>query len=529
MASPPTAERSSRKTGNPISELIRAFYALLCDPSFAIFVIITLAVASILSMVIVDQLPFRGEMARMRFAERLDEPWIWFLVNVIPEHPYRSAVFRTLLAMLSLSLLACIIKRWRFQWGQALSNPLPNDERFESARTVGWVSRTAVVPSEIAAFFRSRLFKVDVESASDSMRLAATRFGIARVGPILTHVGFLLLVIGGLLMASTGSSGMLWMRPGDWVEIPNTDVRLEVLDFEIEKTERGQIADYIATVQLVRDTTVIKNHRLEVNKPLRYAGYSFYQASYRSDPTSLRTLQLVFDVPLDGEAIGGSDAQESSSTMPPEMKEMMPHGQKHLEFHNPQTLSMQPGERITLPNTSYTAEIDTFFTDFRMGQDGPAQGSPEARNPAVRLGIYKDGVLLGYRWHFLFHPDMAIGSGPELPIRFASFDGVMQTGLEMSTHPGSAWVWAGLAIMTLGTLMAFLIRHERVLLRARRRGEDWEIDWIHTGTGNQDPALVDHPWQAAVSSLAARFMDTWKPEQGGPQRWPGQETSNSGE
>lgn len=529
MASPPPAESTRRPAGNPISDLIRAFYALLCDPSFAIFVIITLALASILSMVIVDQLPFRGEMARMRFSERLDEPWIWFLVNIVPEHPYRSAAFRTLLAMLSLSLLACIIKRWRYQWRQALSNPLPTDERFESSRAVGWISRTTVAPSEIVSFFRSRLFRVDVDSSPDSIRLAASRFGIARLGPILTHVGFLLLVIGGLLMASTGSSGMLWMRPGDWVEIPKTDVRMHVLDFEIETTDRGEVADYVSTVQLLRDTTVVREHRLEVNKPLRYAGYSFYQTSYRSDPTQLRTLQLVFDVPVDGDVSGGSQAEEPAENMPAAMKEMMPHGQKHLEFHNPKTLSLRPGERIELPRTPYKAEIDTFFTDFRLGQDGPMQGSAEPRNPAVRLGIYKDGALLGYRWHFLFHPDMAIGSGPELPLRFASFDGSMQTGLEMSTHPGSAWVWAGLAIMTLGTLMAFLIRHERVVLRARRRDEDWDFDWIHTGAGNQDPTLVDSPWQAAISSLTARFMDTWKPEQGEPQRWPGQETSNSGE
>ena len=98
MASPGPAEEKRRPTGNPISDLIRAIYALLSDPSFAIFVIITLAVASILAMVIVDQRPTPNDIARMP-TDRLDDPWIWFLINIAPEHPYHTAAFRTLMAL----------------------------------------------------------------------------------------------------------------------------------------------------------------------------------------------------------------------------------------------------------------------------------------------------------------------------------------------------------------------------------------------------------------------------------------------
>ncbi len=638
-------------SGNPVVELVRATYHLLSDTSFAIIIVLVLALTSILAMVVVDQLPIRGELARVRLGDRMDEPWIWFLVNVVPDHPYRSPLFRTLLALLSLSLLACIVKRWSHQWRQAFSNRLPAEDRFDSSRVVSWSSQQALPMEKAVSFFRGKWFHVKAQESGDSFRLAASRFGFARMGPILTHLGFLFLVVGGLIMASSGTSSMVWLRPGDWVRIPGTDAHIELLDFTIEMTSRGQIADYVSHVRLVRDTTVVREMHLEVNKPLRHAGYSFYQSSYRPDPFAIPSLQLVYDVPVEpsigdrsttgetseeaaGEAPGAgqggepeapgraesgqgragdqpgegsgmgpgkgpdmgsgerpgehpSDAPTEAeleerlrellpegmdpSSVPPPMRRALlaeaglsdrvlgagdtegamggtmgdamgsamggamggaesaggPHGQHSHRFVNPVTFTLRKGERIEFPRTPYAAEIDTFFTDFRVGEHGPAQGSNEPRNPAVLLRLYEDQDVIGHSWYFLFHPDMVIGTGPELPLRFVSYDPVMQSGLEMATHPGSEWVWVGLAVMTLGTLVAFLIRHERVLLRARRADGAWKVDWIHIGAGNQEPALVDHAWQASITSLTAKFLEQWPPAAGKPDRYPKPKTTNA--
>ncbi len=612
-------------SGNPVVELVRATYHLLSDTSFAIGIIIVLALVSILAMVVVDQLPIRGELARVRLGDRMDEPWIWFLVNVVPDHPYRSPLFRTLLALLSLSLLACIVKRWSHQWRQAFSNRLPAEDRFDSSRVVSWSSQQALPLEKAVSFFRGKWFHVNAQKSGDSFRLAASRFGFARMGPILTHLGFLFLVVGGLIMASSGTSSMVWLRPGDWVRIPGTDAHIELLDFTIEMSSRGQIADYVSHVRLVRDTTVVREMHLEVNKPLRHAGYSFYQSSYRPDPLAIPSLQLVYDVPVEpgigdepeaarragaGQGRAGDQPGEGSdkdpdmgsgerpgdalteveleerlrellpegmdpSSVPPAMRRALlaeaglsdrvlgagnteggmgsamgstmggtmggamgsamggeesaggPHGQSSHRFVNPVTFTLRKGERIEFSRTPYAAEIDTFFTDFRVGEHGPAQGSNEPRNPAVLLRLYEGQDVIGHSWYFLFHPDMVIGTGPELPLRFVSYDPVMQSGLEMATHPGSEWVWVGLAVMTLGTLVAFLIRHERVLLRARRADGAWKVDWIHIGVGNQEPALVDHAWQASITSLTAKFLEKWPPAAGKPDRYPKPKTTNA--
>ncbi len=612
--SPPSAEPA---TPNPIA----ALYQLLSDPSFAIFVIIALAVASILGIVVIDQVPFRGEMARMRFQDQADDPLVWFLVNIVPERPFRSLLFRTLLALLSLSLLACVIKRWRSQWRLAFKVPQPERGAFDGSGAVVWRTSKRPASEELKAFLKRRWFALREGGADDELLLGGNRLGVARLGSVLTHVGFLLLVVGGLVMASTGTAGMVWLSPGESVWIPGTDAQLHLEDFRIETTPQGQIKDYVSSVRLVREDAPVREMEIEVNKPLRYRGRSVYQTSYRAEPDRVRSLTLVYDMPVPGtspgagaddadrskpsgpneadrskpsggeagsnapnsdDAPGGesassraqsrTDAGTASASQRPEghpdveavPASLQPEGHPDIEemrrmasemgrgepaspmgeppagsgmampphestgggrFRNPSAMVLPAGERKALPGTPYSVEIDTFLVDFRVDRGGFRLGSAEPRNPAARLRFFESDSLIGSGWYFLFHPDMPVGSGPDLPIRLADYDPFMQTGLEVATHPGSAWVWAGIAVMTLGTLLSFLLRHERIWLRVRpaaaaTNAQAWELALVHTGASKQDPSLVKQSWESAITPLTARFLRRWPARGGRPDRVP---------
>lgn len=531
-------QEKKRAPGDSAPNPFGALYALLSDTRFAIIVIIALAVASILGIAIIDQVPFRGEMARMRFADRLDDPQIWLLIHVVPEHPFRCLVFRTLLALLSLSLLACVIRRWRRRWRQAFTIPWLSGGILSTPGAVVWTVAEQPEAESVIRFFRKRFFNARWKQTGATLTVTASRFGVARLGAVMTHLGFLLLVVGGLWMASAGFSHMVWMRPGEAVEIPGTDARLELRDFRIEMTPRGAVSDYISSVRLMRDTTVIRETEIEVNKPLRYRGRSFYQSSYRRDPLKVRSLNLVYDAPLgpipvrpvapgnrgvtrrDGSSPGTHTPRPDGSPMHGMTQSLDPKA-----FANPTTLVLPAGDRTPLPGTPYAAEIDTFFADFLMSAEGPRLGSAEPSNPAVRLRFFEADSLIGRTWYFLFHPDMPVGTGPELPLRFASYDPLMQTGLELATHPGSQWVWAGIVVMSLGTVLAFLLRHEQVWLRIRKREDvetgGWELAMIHRGASPQDPALAQESWGAAITPLTGRLLEKWAPTDGAPERWPG--------
>jgi cytochrome c biogenesis protein ResB len=523
-------------------------YELLSSPGFALFVIIALAIASILGVLIIDQVPFRGEMARMRFGDQPSNLLEWLLVHLVPEHPFRCQFYRMLLALLSLSLLACVIKRWRQRWRQALTHPNPAAGGFDGPTAVVWMTASEPTEGALRSFLRRRLFTVRDERDGTGLRLAAARWGIARLGPVFTHLGFLLLVLGGLWMASTGFSGVVWLRPGDSCEIPGTDARLRLDDFRIKMGPGGRIAEYTSSVRLMRDTTLIRATDIEVNQPLRYRGRSVYQSSYRRVPTEVRSLNIVLDagaLPAESAPSGGTGALDAQGSPhgasavgePPGAQEgarpasphgsqgTMPHTALRDPFLNPITFTLLPRERTPLPGTPYAVAIDTFLVDFLFAEGRAHLGSDEPRNPAARLAFFMGDSLVGRTWYFILHPDMPVGDGPDLRLRLASFDPLIATGLDIATHPGSGWVWAGIAVMSLGTLLSFMLRHERVWVRIvvnrEGGGGGWEIAAIHSGGEPQDPARVRKDWEAAITPLLASMIDNWPARGGKPRRWPG--------
>lgn len=503
---------------------IVAIYDLFSHTKFAIIIIITIAIASILGIVIVDQVPIRGEMAARMYADRSGEPLVWFVTHLVPERPFSYPPYRVLLTLLSLSLVCCIIKRWRWQWSRALVIRPVRDEMFTGNAVTIWHPTAAPGADQLAAFLKKHLYALRVEIDGDTIRIAGSRFGIARLGALLTHFGFLFLVFGGLVMSSTGFSTVVWMAQGDRVSIPNTDGTLELLDFQIHTNERGQVRDYVSTVKLYRNGDLLKEVDIEVNKPLRYKGHSLYQASYRRDPFMVKSLDLMYDA-APAQAKTETGEGDTQTTPPPGMggmDGMSPHGEgDRTMFLQPATITLRHGEMKVMAGTPYTVAIDTFLADFRISPDGPYLGSQDPINPAVHISFFAENKLAGSGWYFLMHPGMVVGEVPaDAAVRFAAYEPNVLTGLELSTHPGSGWIWAGFIVMSIGTLLSFMLKHQEVWLRLRRAGEKWELAMIHSGATPQDPDLVAQHWQTSISSLTLKAFENWPAAKGKPDQMP---------
>ena len=534
MAGESLSTRSERKGA---LWLLRELYDLLSDPTFAILIVIVLAVASLIGLVIVDQIPFRGEMARMRYADRPGDPWVWVLTHIVPASPFRAVAYRTLLALLSLSLLACTVKRWRRAWRLAIAIGWPPEGAFGSgpsgsSSALVWVARTPKVLEEITGHLRRSLFAVRTREANGTTLVSASRFGLSRLGPVLTHLGFLLLVAGALWIGAAGTSRQVWMSPGDTAQIPESTLRLALKDFRVETTPTGEVSQYISEVTLYDGTALIREAQIAVNKPLRYRSYSVYQSSYRQDPSRVRSIDLVIDAavgdPVQSDPPAGMAQMEGTPAGHPPIPgraERPRHEQVPQRFTAPVSLSVPWGDWVALPGTPYTVAIDTFFIDLRIDAQGPTLASDEPRNPAVRLRFMEGEAPAGQTWFFLMHPDMPVGSGPNLPLRVTGYTPLLLTGLDVTTHPGAGWIWAGFAVMTLGTLLAFLLHHERVWLRLRRQGLGWEVALIHQGAPRQAPEYIREPWEASATALGIGMLRRMEPEGGGPVRWPGAGTS----
>ncbi|PKL08953.1 MAG: hypothetical protein CVV51_06260 [Spirochaetae bacterium HGW-Spirochaetae-7] len=103
-------------------------------------------------------------------------------------------------------------------------------------------------------------------------------------GPDILHMGLMLLVIGSIWSFSGHRQGSVVLAPGDGVNLPDGAV-LHLDDFRFERYDDGRPRDWVSVVSILKDGKPVKDRvEVRVNSPLRYAGMTFYQASYEEVP-----------------------------------------------------------------------------------------------------------------------------------------------------------------------------------------------------------------------------------------------------
>lgn len=73
---------------------------------------------------------------------------------------------------------------------------------------------------------------------------------------------------------------------------------IKLKDFRIEYYKPASVRDYISDVQVVKDGSVVAEKSIEVNHPLYFGGYHFYQNSFDAEGHKYTILSVVSDTGL---------------------------------------------------------------------------------------------------------------------------------------------------------------------------------------------------------------------------------------
>ena len=346
-------------------------------------------------------------------------------------HPYSSWWFLTLLTCLSVNLTLCTIDRW------------PN--------TVGWLQRKSC-PREAAFFEKDDCQRVELRVGDTSCREALLRvlaqkgYRVAqaeqgeihslvaekcvwgRLGSLVTHIGLLALLLGGIASALSGSRQLAMLGVGEQVPIPGTLETLRLNDFRIEETETGQVSDYLSSLSVLAGETVVAQKTIEVNHPLEYGGLTFYQSSYGEEPRIFEraTVRLQF----------------SDDDRPAEDLVLIPQ--------QAQPIGGQP----------YSIEAIDFVTDFKVDASGAVySASAQPRNPAIKLRFSAETDTISEGWFFMHHPDFGGTEIEGVGAQFMGYRPRYRSGIELVSNPGAPAIWIGFAIASVGLLSAFTTNH----------------------------------------------------------------------
>ena len=263
---------------------------LLTDLRLAISLLLAIAVFSI-SGTTIEQ----GQSVGFYQANYPEHPALFgfltwkVLLTLGLDHVYRTWWFLALLILFSTSLTACTFtrqlpalkaaQRWKFY-----DQPRQFQKLALSAElnTGSLLSLTPLLQDR-----RYRVFQADTG-------LYARKGIVGRLGPIVVHVGIVLILAGGVWGAMTGFVSQEMVPSGETFQVKNIvdagpwaqsqipqDWSLRVNRFWIDYTPEGGIDQFYSDLSVLDSQgEEVKRKTIHVNEPLRYRGVTFYQTDW---------------------------------------------------------------------------------------------------------------------------------------------------------------------------------------------------------------------------------------------------------
>jgi cytochrome c biogenesis protein ResB len=419
--------------------LSEQIWFLLGSMKFAVWILVLTAVLSLAALLIGEFLtPQSDAPGLIRFFQLYD--------------PFRSWWFTILLALLATSLGVCIFKNGPLLIREAFGQKfIDNPNHLQSM--AGY--RRMDVPDGRAwleSHFNRLNLSIRRQELPDKTIYAGRSGGISRLGPLFNHSGMLLLIVGGLAINLTGVSSRISGSAGDRITLPEWDFTLQIDRFELlyhpislnqwvelpngmrgrvvelrgdsSRVElnphpgmaasswvltdslrnnfdilkdgvltpyQGNVRSYITHATMVAEDKPLFTKNIEVNHPLRFRGYRFYQSSFEPGVAQVKVDTVYIRV-------ADADLGEIDVALQPAGKP------KALPWGN---LSLAAGE---------------FYPDFKLDRDmHPFSASGQFNNPAVQITMLENGAPLGRRWVFTRDFDLMRSDKIQLKMRIVDF------------------------------------------------------------------------------------------------------------
>lgn len=410
----------------------KALFDSLASLRLTIFLLLALALTSIIGTVIPQgELPpeYIQSISQNKF--KLYQALGFFDM-------YHSMWFVGLLALFTVNLIVCSIKRlphvWRFVGSPAreLDDSLLNSL---TCRLNIPLNGLRIPHETFSSLLREKFGSVTVTESTGIVHLYSERHAISRLAVYVTHLSIIVIFAGSIIGSVYGYKGYVNIIEGEMVTTVQTRsgktvdlgfaVRCE--DFSVSHYPNGAPKEFKSILTVVNNSgaAVPGFTRLPiiVNDPLQYKGITFYQSSY------------------------GKMGDHSFVLSDP-------------DGSNPRPLMLRSGGSAQLPDGSGICLLETTqdVSQFQPGFNGPAAQVevhlPNGSNRTFVVYGANDGMN---RMNIPY-------TGGKL-LKYQGGEEFVYTGLQVTKDPGVWVVWIGCILMILGIYGAFLMSHRRIWIR----------------------------------------------------------------
>ncbi len=297
------SDRTSRRVETPTgvqSDPFDSLWRFFSSTKLAIVLILAIAFVSFLGAFIIqapgsianDPIEYGRWLStiRGRYGAITDIYNVLGLFNV-----YNVFWFKSLLVLLIFNTIICTVNRLPALWGPVFSPRVRvNESMFRSApiranvklKQRGGARPTKDVAEAAFAALADRRYKVFSEEEAGVKHFYADRYGIFKLGTLVTHLSLVILMVGAVMGGLMGFSDDNVIIPeGKAYQVPFGENFLVRADqFKAEFYQDGRPKDYWSDLVVIDGGKEVAKQRIRVNEPLEYKGVRFHQSFYGPAP-----------------------------------------------------------------------------------------------------------------------------------------------------------------------------------------------------------------------------------------------------
>jgi cytochrome c biogenesis protein len=403
---------------------MKSFIKFFSSVKLAIVLLIVLTLASVLGTLIPQ-----GRTVE-EYAARYGQI-AGFFSRIQLTRLYHSIWFLALLGFFALNIVICTLTRLAPKFRRAFRPHVRADAKgLQALKLNGRLKKNSALPeakSDLVGLLKAAHYRVrETADASRTSLLARKKiWGI--FGSDFVHLGLLVIIAGGIVSGLAGFRTELAFNEGDVVQVPRAGFELRLDKFTTEFYPDGNVKDWKSAMSVLEQKRPVLSKMVEVNHPLSYKSFNFYQTSYGWN--------------WDNPAVELWAKKTGDAAFEKKMK-------------------LRLGERAPLGDKEETVvAVARFVPDFVLGEGNePQTRSLQPNNPAALVEGFRGSEKIFSAWIFANYPDFSKIHGTEdtdLAFELKSFDARQYSVIEAARDPGTALIWAGCVLVMAGLGLAF--------------------------------------------------------------------------
>ncbi|HLR73192.1 MAG TPA: cytochrome c biogenesis protein ResB [Pseudogracilibacillus sp.] len=408
---------------------------------------------------------------------------------------YSSSWYMILIALIGVSLVICSIDRFvPLRRALKMQKPKRHNTFLQRQRLYSVTPEVTEAEKEkLVANLKKRRYKITDEDGN----ILAEKNRFSRWGPYVNHIGLIIILLAALLRTTPllFLDDNVWVREGETKVIPSTDgeyyienkkFHLETYDpddpedakFKESMESRGAMIHknyqtdaviYEAKGKQVAgqepDLQEIKSGSIQMNKPLKFEGYTLYQSQYQESDFKEMTFSVY-----------KTDDEDQKSL-----------GKVTIDLTSPE-------DAYELDN-GMILEINQYYPDYELNEGEPRSVSKYPRNPAFVFNIFPPDSDEGEISFVGIGKNIDATGENEYKLGIEGFEMQYASGLTVRRDYTLPMFGVGAAIFMIGVIQGMYWQHRRI--------------WINPyGKGIMLAAHTNKNWFGVKKDIESSIKDT---------------------